>query len=293
MYNMTNIPGDLVSIGSPEHHLDLLPELQHFDRVWFEDEAPQHDRTIHTFWIDTHPVTNAQFAEFVSATNYVTAAEQRGYGLVYGLRYWQKEPRAYWRRPGGVTDSIAQRPDHPVVHVDHDDAASYARWAGKRLPTEAEWEYAAHGPRWMSWPWGNAWAADRANTAEHWAGRAVRDSSDWRTWWLQHYRQYGTRPATTAVGRFSAAGDSPFGLSDMAGNVAEWTASPYRPYAVDYSYDPGYLAAMELGFLAVRGGSWKHFRFQVRTSERIACIGSYSSFDVGFRCAADADPANS
>jgi formylglycine-generating enzyme len=78
----------------------------------------------------------------------------------------------------------------------------------------------------------------------------------------------------------------------MAGNVAEWTASPYRPYVAGYSYDPGYLAAMELGFLTVRGGSWKHFRFQVRTSERIACIGSYSSFDVGFRCAAYAESAN-
>ena len=231
MHNMIRIPGGLVSIGSPEHHLDLLPELHHFGRVWFEDEAPQHDRTIHTLWIDTHPVTNAQFAEFVAATDYVTAIEQRGYGLVYGLRYWQKEPGACWRRPGGATNSIAVRPDHPVVHVDHDDAARYARWAGKRLPTEAEWEYAAHGPRWVSWPWGKAWTADRANTAEHWAGRAVRESSDWQTWWLQHYRQYGSRPATTPVGRFSTAGDSPFGITDMAGNVAEWTASPYRPYA--------------------------------------------------------------
>lgn len=292
MHNMIRIPGGLVFIGSPEHHLDVLAELQQVARVWFEDEAPQHDRKIRTFWIDAHPVTNAQFAEFVAATNYVTAAEQHGYGLVYGQRYWQKEPEACWRRPGGATDSIAQRPNHPVVHVDHDDAVSYARWAGKRLPTEVEWEYAAHGPRWTSWPWGNAWVADRANTAEHWAGRAVVDSSDWRTWWLQHYRQYGTRPATTQVGRFSAVGDSPFGLTDMAGNVAEWTASPYRPYAADCSYDPGYLAAMELGFLAVRGGSWKHYRFQVRTSERIACAGGYSSFDVGFRCAADADPAS-
>ncbi len=150
MHNMIHIPGGLVSIGSPERHLDVLPELQHFDRAWFEDEAPQHDRTIHTFWIDAHPVTNAQFAEFVAATNYVTAAEQRGYGLVYGLRYWQKESGACWRRPGGATDSIAQRPDHPVVHVDHDDAASYARWAGTRLPTEAEWGNTpptAHGGR--------------------------------------------------------------------------------------------------------------------------------------------------
>jgi formylglycine-generating enzyme len=143
--------------------------------------------------------------------------------------------------------------DHPVVHVDHEDAASYARWASKRLPTEAEWEYAAHGPRWTIWPWGDAWATHRANTAEHWAGGAIRDSGDWRAWWLQHHRQYGMRPATTAVGRFSPFGDSPFGLTDMAGDVAEWTASPYRPYA-DRSYDPGYLAAMELGFLAVRGG---------------------------------------
>lgn len=293
MHNTIRIPDNLVSIGSPEHHLDLLPDLQHFDRVWFEDEAPQHNRTIHTFSIDTHPVTSAQFAEFVAATDYVTAAEQRGYGLVYGLRYWQKEPGACWRRPGGITDSIAQRTDHPVVHVDHDDAASYARWAGKRLPTEAEWEYAAHGPRWTNWPWGDAWAADRANTAEHWAGKVLRNSSDWRTWWFQHYHRYGIRPATTSVGRFSPAGDSPFGLTDMAGNVAEWTASPYRPYAADHSYDPGYLAAMKLGFRAVRGGSWKNFRFQVRTSERIACAGSYSSFDVGFRCAANTEPADS
>src|SRR5262245_629913 len=123
---MIRVASGSVTIGSPECHLDLLPELQHFDRVWFEDEAPQHDQIIHTFWIDRHPVTNTRFAQFVAATNYVTAAERRGYGLGYGARYWQKEPGACWRRPGGGNDSIAE------------------------------------------WPWGDAWVAHRANTAEHW-----------------------------------------------------------------------------------------------------------------------------
>ncbi|HEX2242830.1 MAG TPA: SUMF1/EgtB/PvdO family nonheme iron enzyme [Gammaproteobacteria bacterium] len=288
---MVLVPPGEASIGSPEYHLDSLPNQQHFDRVWFEDEAPQHSQPIPPFWIDRHPVTNAQFAEFIAATNYVTAAERRGFGLVYGRRYWQKEAEACWQRPGGSTDSIADRMDHPVVHVDHDDASCYAKWARKRLPTEPEWEYAAHGPRWSCWPWGDTWEPHRANTAEFWAGVAVRDSDDWRAWWKHHFHLHGTRPGTSKVGDFSPLGDSRYGLADMAGNVAEWTASLYEPYASDYPWDPGYYAAMKQAFLVVRGGSWKSFRFQVRTSERIACDSSYSSFDVGFRCAANVEPA--
>lgn len=286
---MALIPAGRATIGSPPEHLDAVTAAQHYPRVWFEDEAPQHTHEVRAFYLANHPVTNAQFAEFVLATGYVTRAERRGVGLVYGERYWDDRPGACWRHPGGPNDSIADRMDHPVVHVEYDEAVSYAAWVGKRLPTEAEWEYAAHGPSWTAWPWGDAWDPQRANTAEHWAGGAVRDFSGWRAWWQQHYAHYEARPATTPIGRFSPAGDSPFGITDMAGNVAEWTCSIYQPYDPTVTYDPGYMVAMKNRFRAVRGGSWKNFRFQTRTSERIACRGKYSNFETGFRCAADAE----
>lgn len=90
-----------------------------------------------------------------------------------------------------------------------------------------------------------------------------------------------TKPAVLS------GGDSPFGAVDMAGNVAEWTATAYLAYDPDRAYDPGLTTAMRLGYLVVRGGSWKHFRYQTRTSERIACTPTYSCFDIGFRCAID------
>lgn len=283
---MILIPADSVLIGSPAQHLDAVTADQHFDRPWFEDEAPQHPQTIAPFWIDRSPVTNRAFAEFIDATGHVTKAEKRGFGLVYTEQYWTKQPGVCWRYPAPGLDSVTERPDHPAVHVDHADAIRYAVWAGKRLPSEAEWEYAAHGPGWSAWPWGNEWDAQRANTAEYWAGEPMRDANGWKRWWVRRYAQYGFRPATTSVGRY-ASGNSPFGVTDMAGNVAEWTASRYGPYDLRALYDEGYRAAMRHGYVVVRGGSWKHFRFQVRTSERIACTPDYSSFDVGFRCAAD------
>ncbi|WP_249643763.1 formylglycine-generating enzyme family protein [Nocardia sputi] len=284
---MITIPTSTTTIGSPEQHLDAVATSQHYPRAWFEDETPQHTASIDAFSIDPVPVTNAAYAEFTDATGHVTAAERRGYGLAYGRGYWTTVPGVNWRHPHPDLDAVGERPYHPVVHLDHADASAYAVWAGKRLPTEVEWEFAAHGRQWSPWPWGDEWDCHRANTAEYWAaGYPIHDLDTWKTWWCDHYAHHDIAPATTVVGAL-ANGASPFGVLDMAGNVTEWTASPYRLYAHDRRYDPGYHAVAGHGHIAVRGGSWKSFRWQARTSERIACDPSYSAPDLGFRCARD------
>ncbi|NKY89737.1 formylglycine-generating enzyme family protein [Nocardia veterana] len=278
------VPPGLVEIGSPEAHLASLDRIQHYPRTWFEDESPQHVIAMSGFWIDRYPVTNAAFAEFADETGWITDAERSGAGLVYGPDYWHAMGGISWRRPAPQLDAVADRPNHPVVHVSHSDALAYARWAGKRLPTEAEWEYAAHGAVWQAWPWGSAWSRSAANTAEYWAGHAMHELADWKRWYARHWRYTGPAPATTPVGKFPDSA-SPFGVQDMAGNVTEWTASRYGFYRPG-TYDAGCRAAARLGFRVARGGSWKMMRWQTRTSERICGAPEYAAFDLGFRCAA-------
>ncbi|WP_158607811.1 SUMF1/EgtB/PvdO family nonheme iron enzyme [Nocardia panacis] len=280
------IPGGTVVIGAPEPHLDDLARAQPYGRAWFADEAPARTHTVSAFRLDRTPVTNAEYAAFVVATGYRTTAERRGESLVYGADYWVALAGACWHTPVSGLDAVADRPNHPVVHVDSGDAEVYACWAGKRLPTEAEWEYAAHGPVWTAWPWGPYWDRDLANTAEFWAG-PLHDLREWRDWWRTRYDESGAAPATTDVGAYSPGGDSPFQIADMAGNVAEWTATTYHPYDPHRRYDPALTAAMRHGYRVIRGGSWKHLRYQTRTTERIAALPDYTSFDVGFRCAAN------
>jgi formylglycine-generating enzyme len=279
-------PGE-VWLGSPEKHLDEIAADQHYPRVWFEDECPQHIVEVSSFSIDRCPVTNAAFAAFIDASGYVTTAEEKGFGLVYGADYWTERTGASWRHPAGPHDTIDDRPDHPVVHVTHADAAAYAEWAGMRLPTEVEWEYAAHGPTWNCWPWGDEWDMARANSSEYWARTPIADFTAWRAWWSDQHERHGGVPATLPVGTFSPEGDSPFGVADMAGNVAEWTSTRYHMYSKDQAYDPVYMTASNR-YMVVRGGGWMNFRYQVRTSERIACHPAYANFAIGFRCAVDA-----
>jgi len=109
------------------------------------DQRPAHEVQLDEYWLDRHPVTNRQFAAFVAATRYVTTAEQVRQGHVFDRSQgdWAKVAGAQWRHPTGSASSIAGRENQPVVQVGWYDAAAYAQWAGKRLPTEAEWEFAA------------------------------------------------------------------------------------------------------------------------------------------------------
>jgi len=155
-------------------------------------------RELPEFWIDKTSVTNAEYARFAEATGYQTAAERKGFGRVYKDGRWQDLAGADWRRPGGPKTDIRARMNHPVVQISWEDAAAYAEWAGKRLPTEEEWEKAARGTDGREYPWGD-WQEGRCNSQEAGIG------------------------TTTPVGQYAPHGDSPYGCMDMAGNVWEWT----------------------------------------------------------------------
>ncbi|GAA1131026.1 formylglycine-generating enzyme family protein [Arthrobacter flavus] len=206
--------------------------------VHYPEEAPARRVQINGFRVMVGPVTNAQFAAFVRDTGHRTVAERplrpEDYptappeNLVPGSlvfvgtagpvdlrhlsQWWRWTPGACWRRPEGPGSRLANRADHPVVHVAYEDAEAYASWAGLTLPTEAQWEYAARGGiESATFTWGAEPEADSEALANYWHG-----DFPWRA-----ERGYG---ATSPIGSFPANG---YGLYDMAGNVWEWTKDWY------------------------------------------------------------------
>lgn len=207
---------------------------------FYEDERPTRRVAVNPFWIDETPVTNRQFAAFVDATGYRTLAElapdpkdypgmdptlavpgslvfertQRPVPLDDHSQWWTFLPGADWRHPIGHDSGIDDLLDHPVVHVAYGDAEAYAAWAGKALPTEAEWEFAARGGlEGAEYAWGEELAPEGAVLANYWQGLFP---------FANQRADRGYR--TTPVGTYVANG---FGLFDMIGNVWEWTADWY------------------------------------------------------------------
>ncbi len=207
--------------------------------------SPAHIAVVASFAIDRFPVTAGEYAQFVEATGH--------------------PPPPGW--PRGRPDS--GRLDHPVVDVCWHDAVAYAVWAGKRLPTEAEWEKAASwNPATESrrrWPWGDDWREGRAN-----AGQGI----------LGVFRHHETTP----VHRFAGVGDSAFGVSDMAGNVWEWTSSRFLPYP--YVETDARESPTAAGSRVLRGGSWDSTPEQCACAARLALApGRVIDRVCGFRCA--------
>ena len=209
---------------------------------FYPEERPAHRVAVDGFWIDSCPVTVAAFGAFVAATGYVTVAERapdpadypgvdpaflvpgslvfrrppRRVPLDDPRRWWAYVPGACWRRPEGPGSDAAERSRHPVSHVAFADAAAYATWAGKELPSEAEWERAARGGLdGAAYCWGDEPAPDGSPLANTWQGEFP-----WQDLATDGFA--GTSP----VGSFPPNG---YGLFDMAGNVWEWTTDFFRP----------------------------------------------------------------
>jgi formylglycine-generating enzyme required for sulfatase activity len=231
---------------------------------------PAHLVMLAGYWIDQTDVTNAQFGRFVAATGYVTDAERSGWGWV-----WQngigdlRSPGASWHHPFGPDSSITGMDTYPVVQVDWHDAQAYAAWVGMSLPTEEQWEYAAHGPTYQPFPWGSALPdGSVANLCDMRCPRPRTGSGD------DGYAY------TSPVGHYPA-GTSPYGVLDMAGNVLQWTRSVYAPYPGATYHDPVYGQ----GYYVQRGSTYAYFPAAANTTMRYGGGPAARQEDLGFRCA--------
>jgi formylglycine-generating enzyme required for sulfatase activity len=244
----------------------------------FSDEQPQRLVYLSAFWIDRHEVTNEEYLRFVQATGHPTPANDKP-----ALIIWEQ---------GKPLPGIEP---HPVVNVSWHDAVAYCRWAGKRLPTEAEWEKAARGTGGRRYPWGNEWNPTLANSASYWAGRTIEFSSgaEWKAFWvngegarISKERGIKGEVLTLPVGSFPQAA-SPYGLMDMAGNAAEWVQDWYEPYSylnAPLANPPGPDGVL---LKAMRGGSWLKPARSLRTTDRDYGYPDDRPSGTGFRCVKD------
>jgi sulfatase modifying factor 1 len=298
--DMVRIEGGSFLMGS-DHH--------------YPEERPAHKVAVDGFWIDRHAVTNRDFARFVDATGHVTMAEKPADPADYpgadpamlapasvvfmpppgrvDLRnhynWWQYVPGADWRHPRGPDSSLEGLDDHPVVHVAYEDALAYAQWAGKDLPTEAEWEFAAKGGRdGTEFAWGDELVPEGRHMANTWQGEFPwqAEPADGFLW-------------TAPVGSFDPNG---YGLYDMIGNVWEWTSDWYQDHGRiqqhacctlqnprggerDTSMDPN--NPVRIPRRVMKGGSHlcaPNYCRRYRPAARMAQPVDTSTCHVGFRC---------
>ncbi len=277
-------------------------EFQMGSTGFYREERPVRPAFVDGFWMDRTPVTNADFAAFVEATGYVTYSERPPAPELYpdadpallvpgslvfrkppgpvGLSdyraWWAYVPGASWRHPDGPGSGIEGRETHPVVHIAYEDALAYAAWAGKALPLETEWEFAARGGLdGAIYPWGDEPTLDGRIMANTWQGRFPWEN-------LQTDGYEGTSP----VGAFPPNG---YGLFDVVGNVWEWTSSPWqvgepRPEGGGCCHGGGPSEALRR---VVKGGSHlcaPNYCLRYRPAARQGETVDSSTSHIGFRC---------
>jgi formylglycine-generating enzyme len=313
----TTAPADgMVWIPGGEFMMGANPT----DQETRPDESPRHKVTVDGFWMDQTEVTNAQFRKFIDATHYVTTAEKKpdwdelkkqlppgtpkpddsvlqpgslvftppdhAVSLDDSSQWWSYVHGADWQHPTGPASSIAGKDNDPVVQVSWDDAVAYAKWAGKRLPTEAEWEFAARGGQPDAiYPWGNEPPETGQPKANTFQGHFPDHNSKWDGFEF-----------TAPVKSFKPNG---YGLYDMAGNVWEWCSDWYRsdyytqinnpdgiknPQGPDSSLDPDEPTVPKR---VQRGGSFlcnDQYCSSYRVSARMKASADTSLQHAGFRC---------
>ncbi len=298
--NMVRIPGGTFTMGSNVH---------------YPEEAPAHKVKVGAFWIDRHAVTNADFRRFVEATGYVTLAErpanaddypgakpellvpssvvfnktQGPVDLSDRYNWWTYVAGADWRHPRGPGSSLQGLWKHPVVHVAFEDAEAYSKWAGKELPTEAEWEFAARGGLdGAAYAWGDEFTPGGQHQTNTWQGdfpwqNLLDDGYEW----------------TAPVGSFAPNG---YGLFEMTGNIWEWTIDWYREHGQieracctmenprggqrDGSFDPR-TPDVRIPRRVMKGGSYlcaPNYCQRYRPAARMAQPIDTATCHLGFRC---------
>jgi formylglycine-generating enzyme required for sulfatase activity len=302
-HNMVYIPGGVFDMGGD-------------NKQAFPDEFPKHKVVLDGFWMDCTEVTNAQFAEFVSATHYVTTAEKvidweelkkqlppnttkpadtelQPAALVFKIPandnefWWKIVPGANWKHPEGPNSSIVGKDNYPVVQISWDDAQAYCQWAHKRLPTEAEWEYAARGKlKNKIYTWGNEQINQGIAKANSWQGNfPIKNTNE------------DTFIKLAPVKSFASNG---YGLYDMAGNVWEWCQDWYdanyyltvakgvkNPHGPSKGYDPEDTSAQKR---TIRGGSFlcnDGYCSGYRNARRMKETPDTGMEHIGFRCVSD------
>jgi len=243
---MVRVPAGKFVLGTPAEQAATLTEQFDLPKGFFRAEMPSQTMTLDEFYIDQTTVTHAEYQKFLDAhpnrdVPYVASPAARSFN-------WDKITRAF----------PAQRDQFPVVLISWDDAAAYCQWAGKRLPSEAEWEKAARGTDGRIWPWGNAWDASKANSVEQ-------------------------RNDAAMIGGQFPGGASPYGALDMVGNVWQWTSTLYKPYP--YDANDGRADPQTPGARVTRGGAWAFGPSVTRTATRNRFDPQSVSLSIGFRCA--------
>jgi sulfatase modifying factor 1 len=281
--NMISLPGGQFHMGSESR--DGFPA---------DGEAPVRQITISPFRISSYAVTNAEFKLFVEATGYITEAERFGWSFVFHLLcseqttqrvknvpqdtpWWLTVEGAYWERPEGPDSDVEGRLDHPVVHISWHDADAYCKWAKVRLPTEAEWEYAARGGlERKNYPWGDFLKPDGVHRCNIWQGKfpVKNHASD---------GYVGTAP----VHAYEPNG---YGLYNVSGNVWEWCADWFSPgyHKLTSTLNPQFNQPTDRR--SMRGGSYlchRSYCNRYRVAARSSNTPDSSSGNCGFRVASN------
>ncbi|XP_006897144.1 PREDICTED: sulfatase-modifying factor 1 [Elephantulus edwardii] len=283
---MVLIPAGTFTMGTDD------PQIQQ------DGEAPARRVTVHAFYMDAHEVSNAEFEKFVNATGYLTEAEKFGDSFVFegmlseqvktdiqqavaAAPWWLPVKGANWRHPEGPDSTVLHRLDHPVLHVSWNDAVAYCTWAGKRLPTEAEWEYSCRGGlENRLFPWGNKLQPRGQHYANIWQGHFP----------VSNTGEDGFR-GTAPVDAFPPNG---YGLYNMVGNVWEWTSDWWTvQHSAEEMLNPkGPPSGRDR---VKKGGSYmchKSYCYRYRCAARSQNTPDSSASNLGFRCAADHLPTS-